>query len=367
MASVTLSRLGLTYPDGTVGLDAVDLSVADGEFIALVGPSGSGKTTLLRAIAGFLAPTTGTVHIGDTLVAGPGTLLAPEQRRLGMVFQQHAVWPHLTVAQNIVYPLRRAGVGRAGRAEELTRVLTTVGLIGCEKRNPATLSGGQRQRVALARAIIGRPRVLLLDEALSALDEPLRAALRLELQALTRSIGLTVIHVTHDREEALALADRVVVLDAGRVLQIGTPPELVSLPNSPAVARFLSDATIFPGVLSASGFVATEHPCAVDRSRIAAAAEQSGTGSIAVLPEDIEVIARSAEDSGDSGHGSARVTSSLFGRTGNDVVIEWNGVFVRCRVAGIRPLVGERVRVSVRRAVFFANAAASTLAPSRYR
>jgi iron(III) transport system ATP-binding protein len=159
----------------------------------------------------------------------------------------------------------------------------------------------------------------------------------------------------------------VVVLDAGRVLQIGTPPELVSLPNSPAVARFLSDATIFPGVLSASGFVATEHPCAVDRSRIAAAAEQSGTGSIAVLPEDIEVIARSAEDSGDSGHGSARVTSSLFGRTGNDVVIEWNGVFVRCRVAGIRPLVGERVRVSVRRAVFFANAAASTLAPSRYR
>ncbi|MFC5929686.1 ABC transporter ATP-binding protein [Cryobacterium melibiosiphilum] len=363
MASVTLSRLGLTYPDGTVGLDAVDLTVADGEFIALVGPSGSGKTTLLRAIAGFLAPTTGTVHIGDTLVAGPGTLLAPEKRGLGMVFQQHAVWPHLTVAQNIVYPLRRAGVGRAQRAQQLARVLSTVGLTGFDKRNPATLSGGQRQRVALARAIIGSPRVLLLDEALSALDEPLRGALRLELQALTRSIGLTVIHVTHDREEALALADRVVVLDGGRVQQIGAPPELVSLPNSPAVARFLSDATIFSGVLSPSGFVATDHPCAVPGSRIEAVGGRSGPGSIAVLPEDIDLVAASADrqdvrGEGDDDHGSARVTSSLFGRTGNDVVVDWEGASVRCRVPGVRPLVGEPVRVSVRRAVFYPRAAA---------
>ncbi|GAB2449053.1 iron(III) transport system ATP-binding protein [Conyzicola lurida] len=349
MSSVTLTNVGLTYPDGTVGLDGIDLAIADGEFVALVGPSGSGKTTLLRAIAGFLRPTAGSIHLGEALVADGSTLVAPEKRELGMVFQQHAVWPHWSVERNVAYPLRLAGVAKAERQARVAEVMALVGLEGFEKRNPATLSGGQRQRVALARAIVGRPRVLLLDEALSALDEPLRDSLRLELQTLTRSIGLTVVHVTHDRDEALALADRVVVLDGGRIQQVGTPPELVSTPASPAVATFLSDATVFTGVLHAGVFSASGHGCRVGVDDLELGGAGEGDGSIAVLPEDVTLT---------PGTG-ATVTSSLYGRGSNDVVVDWNGIAVRCRVPGRRPLVGEAVDVRVERAMFYPRAAAA--------
>jgi len=342
VSSVTLSDVGLTYPDGTVGLSGIDLAIADGEFVALVGPSGSGKTTLLRAIAGFLRPTSGSIHLGDSLVADASTLVAPERRELGMVFQQHAVWPHWSVERNIAYPLRLAGVPKVERRARVDEVMALVGLEGFEKRNPTTLSGGQRQRVALARAIVGRPRVLLLDEALSALDEPLRDKLRLELQTLTRSIGLTVVHVTHDRDEALALADRVVVLDAGRIQQVGTPPELVTSPVSPAVATFLSDATIFTGRLLADVFSAAGHECRVDAALLEGGGSD-GDGSIAVLPEDVTLT---------PGAG-ATVMSSLYGRGGNDVVVDWKGIAVRCRVSGRRPLVGESVDVRIARAMFY--------------
>ena len=359
MSSVTLSDVGLTYPDGTVGLAGIDLAIADGEFVALVGPSGSGKTTLLRAIAGFLRPTSGSIHLGDSLVANASTLVAPEKRELGMVFQQHAVWPHWSVERNIAYPLRLAGVAKAERRSRVAEVMALVGLEGFEKRNPTTLSGGQRQRVALARAIVGRPRVLLLDEALSALDEPLRDKLRLELQTLTRSIGLTVVHVTHDRDEALALADRVVVLDGGRIQQVGTPPELVTSPVSPAVATFLSDATIFTGALHAGVFSATGHDCRVDAALlegVAALLERgAGDGSIAVLPEDVTLSPGSG----------ATVMSSLYGRGGNDVVVDWNGIAVRCRVSGRRPLVGEAVDVRIERAMFYPDAGGEVPARDR--
>lgn len=344
MSSVSLSSVTLTYPGGGVGLESINITVADGEFLALVGPSGSGKTTLLRAIAGFLTPTSGTIHIGESLVASPEVMTPPEKRQLGMVFQQHAVWPHWDVSRNIAYPLKLAGIPRRDREVRVSEVLQLVGLSGFEKRNPATLSGGQRQRVAIARALVGHPRVLLLDEALSALDEPLRASLRLELQALTRSAGLTVIHVTHDREEALALADRVVVLDRGRIQQVGTPPELVTRPASPSVARFISDATIFTGTLGAGGFTAAAHPCTVIAERLETDGSGPGSGAIAVLPEDIEL-----HPDGDM----AVVTSSLYGRTGNDVVAEWAGTQVRCRVPGRRPLVGESVTVAIRRALYY--------------
>lgn len=236
---IQLSGLGVTFPDGTTGLNAINLSVEPGEFVALVGPSGSGKTTLLRTIAGFIEPTEGTLLIdGDPMTGVP-----PEKRHLGMVFQHHAVWPHMNVYENVAYPLRRGGMFSAERVGE---ALEMVGLEGFAKRKPASLSGGQRQRVALARAIVADPRVLLLDEALSALDEPLRDSLRRDLVTLVRSKGLTTIHVTHDRAEALALADRVVVLSGGKILQVAPPAELLSAPISAEVASFIADATVLP-------------------------------------------------------------------------------------------------------------------------
>jgi iron(III) transport system ATP-binding protein len=359
MSSVTLTDVGLVYPNGTVGLEGIDLAIADGEFVALVGPSGSGKTTLLRAIAGFLSPTSGSILLDDTLVASRDVLVAPEKRGLGMVFQQHAVWPHWSVERNIAYPLVLAKVPRAERAARVAEVMELVGLTGFGTRNPATLSGGQRQRVALARAIVGRPRVLLLDEALSALDEPLRDSLRLELQSLTRSIGLTVVHVTHDREEALALADRIVVLDGGRVQQVGSPVELVTRPVTAEVARFLSDATLFAGHRTANGFAADAHPCVVPGARLECGGSAVGAGTLAVLPEDITL------EPGTGAATDAVVASSLYGRASNDVVVQWQGITVRCRVPGRRYLVGERVAVGISRAMFYqADAAPARAVPS---
>ncbi len=353
MSSVSLTSVSLAYPGGHLGLADVDLDIGDGEFVALVGPSGSGKTTLLRTVAGFISPTAGSVRIGETEVAGAGRDVEPERRGLGMVFQQHAVWPHWNVGRNIEYPLRRAGVGRAERARRVAEALELVGLGGAERRDPATLSGGQRQRVAIARAIVGRPRVLLLDEALSALDEPLRDRLRLELRALTRSLGLTVIHVTHDRSEALALADRVVVLDAGRVQQIGTPSELVDRPASPFVARFISDAAVLPGTLAAGGFRASGFPIELSAEQLSTERDLTNRVStvgdraveIAVLPEHVRVVPDPA--------GPAVVESSLFGRSGDELVVRWGELQFRSRESGARCAAGERVRVHIDQALVF--------------
>ena len=377
MSSVSLTSVSLAYPGGHLGLADVDLHVGDGEFVALIGPSGSGKTTLLRTVAGFARPTAGSVRIGDAVVADADRCVEPERRGLGMVFQQHAVWPHWNVGRNIEYPLRRAGVARAERARRVSEALELVGLAGTERRNPATLSGGQRQRVAIARAIVARPRVLLLDEALSALDEPLRDRLRLELRLLTRELGLTVLHVTHDRSEALALADRVVVLDGGRIQQQGTPAELLQRPASAFVAGFIADATVIEGALDARGFRARDSALQVpaeriegeagaSSSRFGAAEATTGSGSpspscpveLAVLPEHVRVAA--------DPDGPATVASSLFGRDGDDLVVDWNGLRLRSRGRGIRCASGARVRVEVERAIVYPSAAVERRSGSTY-
>lgn len=249
MSAISLQDLTVTFADGTKGLQNINLDIAPHEFIALVGPSGSGKTTLLRTIAGFLHPNQGKVEVGGKDLTG----VSPESRGMGMVFQQHAVWPHMSVADNVGYPLKFTKDSAQLRKEKIQRTLELVGLDGFGKRKPGSLSGGQRQRVALARAIIADPTVLLLDEALSALDEPLRDSLRRELVALTKREGLTTVHVTHDRNEALAIADRIVVLQEGRIAQVSTPEELLVRPDTAEVAAFISDATIIPAQLTAAG------------------------------------------------------------------------------------------------------------------
>ncbi|GAA3701488.1 hypothetical protein GCM10023081_42410 [Arthrobacter ginkgonis] len=358
MATIDISGLRHEYANGHLGLDAIDLTVRDGEFLALLGPSGSGKTTLLRTIAGFLRPAAGTLAIGGQAVAGPGTWVPPERRRLGMVFQDHAIWPHLSVAANVAYPLKLAGVARPEATARVAAVLEQVGLGDYARRKPSALSGGQRQRVALARAIVANPRALLLDEALSALDEPLRARLRLELKALTREQGLTAVHVTHDRGEALALADRVVVLNAGRIEQVGTPRDLLETPASAFVAAFVSDATAFPGTVVHGVFRPDHGGLRLPRNGVRTVGGASPSDPSARSRRAVACIAPSGvrlERAGATADPAAEatVTSALYGPHGFDVSLDWQGVPLRAHVSGWAPREGDRVRPVVERAHLF--------------
>lgn len=240
---------GLTKRFGEVTAVAdFSLAVADGETVALLGPSGCGKTTVLRIIAGLEQP-----DAGQVLLAGrDATGWPPERRGVGLVFQSYALFPHLSVGANVAYGLRfRRGVDRVARVEEL---LSLVGLSGYERRKPHQLSAGQQQRVALARALAPEPGILLLDEPLSALDAALRKELRGELRALLGKLGMTALYVTHDQEEALALADRVAVMREGRLEQVAPPAELYARPRTPFVAAFLGRANLWPGrVVSVDG------------------------------------------------------------------------------------------------------------------
>ncbi|MGE3349075.1 MAG: ABC transporter ATP-binding protein [Ramlibacter sp.] len=232
---------------GTVpALSNVSLQVHGGEFLALLGPSGSGKTTLLMAIAGFEPIHGGRILIDQLDV----TSVAPSARNLGMVFQRYALFPHMNLRDNVGFPLRMRAVSRAQRETLANEVLTTVGLDGYGDRMPAQLSGGQQQRVALARAIVYKPPVLLMDEPLSALDKNLREQMRLEIKHLQKRLGVTVIFVTHDQEEALVMADRIAVMDKGQLVQVGTPRELYERPASEFVAGFLGETNYFDGLVT---------------------------------------------------------------------------------------------------------------------
>ncbi|WP_111718703.1 ABC transporter ATP-binding protein [Homoserinimonas sp. OAct 916] len=241
---------GLRHRFGTVtALDDVTFDIADNEFFALLGPSGCGKTTLLRAIAGFEQPEHGEILLDGADLAS----MPPHRRPVNMMFQSYALFPHLSVEKNVAYGLEAE---RRSRSEIQTRVgeaLEVVGLATMAKRKPAQLSGGQRQRVALARAIIKRPRLLLLDEPLSALDRKVRAEMQLELKRMQREVGMTFVVVTHDQEEAMSMADRIAVLNAGRVEQLDTPVGLYSTPRTRFVADFIGTSNLFDGTADAAG------------------------------------------------------------------------------------------------------------------
>ena len=244
-ASVELRGVSKSF--GTVdAVRAVDLTVADGELLALVGPSGCGKTTLLRLIAGFERPDGGEIVIAGAPVAAGSAFVPPERRRVGMVFQQLALFPHLTVEQNVAYGLGRK-TSSAHRRERVADLLNLVGLNGYEKRFPDELSGGQAQRVALARALAPEPAVVLMDEPFSSLDVSLREGVRREVRRILKAAGATALLVTHDQDEALVMGDRVAVMLAGRIAQTGEPEEVYRHPASPAVAGFLGDANLVQG------------------------------------------------------------------------------------------------------------------------
>ena len=262
-------------------VDGVDLEVGEGEVCALLGPSGCGKTTMLRLLAGFEAPDAGSITLGGQVIADGRTFVSPERRRIGMVFQDYALFPHLTVEGNVLYALGgRAGRRNADATKRVAEVLELVGLADLGARQPHELSGGQQQRVALARALAGTPELVLLDEPFSGLDAALRARVRQEVRSILLAAGVTALFVTHDQEEALSLADRVAVMRDGRIEQHGTPEEVYGRPSSRWVAEFLGEADVLPGTVR-DGWVECE------LARVPAEGVHSGEAEVLVRPEAV--------------------------------------------------------------------------------
>ena len=280
----------------TLAVDGVTLGIARGEFFSLLGPSGCGKTTLLRMIGGFTHPDTGTIALDGEDV----TTLPPNKRATNMVFQSYAIFPHLNVRDNIAYGLRTERLSAAEREQRVAEALAMIKLEGYGERRAHQLSGGERQRVALARALVKRPKVLLLDEPLGALDKRLREAMQIELRQIQREVGITFIFVTHDQEEALSMSDRIAVMEAGRILQVADPKTLYELPSSRAVADFVGTANFFPGqVVAAMGDSVTVETALgrMDirrRTNLAAGARVT----IAIRPENLILSRETASPSG---------------------------------------------------------------------
>jgi putative spermidine/putrescine transport system ATP-binding protein len=284
-----LKLVGLTkrFP-GFLAVDALDLQVKRGEFLTLLGPSGSGKTTTLMMIAGFVPPTAGEIFVDDR----PITAVAPDRRNIGIVFQNYALFPHMTLFDNVAFPLRMRHVAKPDIRRRVAEALAMVQLVGLEERMPRQLSGGQQQRVALARALVFRPGLLLMDEPLGALDKNLREQMQLELTRLHRSLGITVVYVTHDQAEALTMSDRIALMNRGRIEQLGAPHELYECPVNPFVAEFLGESNVLAGCLETSPdglHTAVVTPLGVRLPIAPDARRASGEALLVVRPEKIHV------------------------------------------------------------------------------
>jgi spermidine/putrescine transport system ATP-binding protein len=282
-SDVRLERVTKKFDDVTA-VDDLSLEIDRGSFFALLGPSGCGKTTTLRMIGGFEQPTEGAIFLGDEPVSGK----PPYKRDVNTVFQSYALFPHLTIFENVAFGLRRRGVRKNDVQGRVLGILDLVGLKGLERRKPRQLSGGQQQRVALARALVNKPRVLLLDEPLGALDLKLRKQMQLELKAIQHDVGITFIHVTHDQEEAMTMADRIAIMNAGKIEQLGTPSELYERPQTAFVASFLGISNLLPGTVSGPQSVKLDDGTEV---QLASGVLNGTTGRVAVgvRPEKIRL------------------------------------------------------------------------------
>jgi iron(III) transport system ATP-binding protein len=237
------------FTDAAAAVSDLTLEIADGEFVSLLGPSGCGKTTTLRLIAGFLSPDAGEIRVDQHVVSSPSVLIPPERRHMSMIFQTYAVWPHMTVFQNVAYGLKLKKLANAEIAKKVDRILRLVHLETLAERYSAELSGGQQQRVALARALVVEPQILLLDEPLSNLDANLREEMRFEIRRLHEEFRITTIYVTHDQAEAMVTSDRIGVMNLGRIVQVGNPEEIFERPKSRFVAEFIGKTNILNGTL----------------------------------------------------------------------------------------------------------------------
>ena len=282
MATVNIQNVTKAFGDNVV-LREFSATFRDGEFITLLGPSGCGKTTMLRIIAGFEKPTRGEVYIDGTLVSGGKTFVPPEKRGIGMVFQSYAVWPHMNVFDNVAYPLTIRHVSKAEIKTSVERVLGIVHLTQYAERFPNQLSGGQQQRVALARALVAEPKLLLLDEPLSNLDAKLRESMRFEIKEIQRKLGITVVYVTHDQTEAMAMSDRIFLINRGDIQQCGTPQEIYNSPVNQFVADFLGNVDFFKGEAGDGRIIFP----AMDGQSIPYTGPRTGKIDVAIRPENL--------------------------------------------------------------------------------
>ncbi|MCR9221015.1 MAG: ABC transporter ATP-binding protein [Alphaproteobacteria bacterium] len=313
--SLPISVGGVTKTYGRVtALDSVDLEIESGEFMTLLGPSGSGKTTLLMVLAGFTRPDCGSVRFGDAEVVR----LPPHKRDLGMVFQSYALFPHMTVAENVAFPLRLRKVGKADRLARAERALQTVQLGGYGDRRIDQLSGGQRQRVALARAIVFEPRILLMDEPLSALDKKLRELMQIELRRLHERFGMTTVYVTHDQREALTMSDRIAVIDDGAIQQLGTPRAIYDHPANRFVADFIGESTILPVTRDGADVLFAGTPLRL------AGPPPPGPVSLMIRPERLQLL---------SGADAADASFNRFEATAESIVFQGESYLMQARLA----------------------------------
>ncbi len=329
-SEVRLDRVGKRFGE-TWAVRGVSLHIRAGEFYTFLGPSGCGKTTLLRMIAGFAFPDEGSVWLDAEVV----NTLPPWKRGVGMVFQSYAIWPHMTVFENVAFGLRERREPREEIARWVREALRMVNLEGMERRRPSQLSGGQQQRVALARTLVIQPRVLLLDEPLSNLDARLRAQMRIELLKLQRDLGITTVYVTHDQEEALALSTRIAVMSAGVVVQEGTPREIYESPQERFVAEFVGAANLLAGqVRQAAGdtlAVMTDLGVEVQVPRPAPDASASGRILLTIRPEAMDLIPRE-EPSDGRNRLEGKVVASAFQGAAIQYEVEVGGVLLRASV-----------------------------------
>ena len=308
---ITLKDITVSF-DGEQVLSGLNLNISDGEFVTLLGPSGCGKTTTLRIIAGFVTPDSGSVFFDGKDIAG----LPPYKRQVNTIFQRYALFPHLNVEDNVAFGMRVQKKKSAEIHETVNRMLALVNLTGFNKRRVDTLSGGQQQRVAIARALANNPRVLLLDEPLAALDLKLRKDMQVELKNIQKSLGITFIYVTHDQEEALSMSDTVVVMDGGKIQQIGTPQDIYNEPQNAFVADFIGESNILDGIMHEDylvEFFGRKFKC------LDAGFENGEAVDVVIRPEDIDIVAP------EKGHLIGKVTAVTFKGVHFETIVDFKG------------------------------------------
>jgi len=326
MPKLNLKGLTKRYGSLTV-VDHIDLSLHQGEFVSLLGPSGCGKTTTLRMIAGFIDPSEGTIEMNDRVMSSPTASVPPERRNMAMIFQSYAIWPNMTVFDNVAFGLRARRLSNEEVRRRTTELLSIVKLDQLSARYPSELSGGQQQRVALARAIVIKPEVLLLDEPLSNLDANLREEMRGEIRRLHDEFNMTTIYVTHDQSEAMAISDRIAVMNQGKIDQLDAPVNIYRVPKTRFVAGFIGRTNFIEGRLN--GDVVSFNGFEIARSRLGTSSIPAGSSTFSVRPQSMEVLAIRPTEASEAGIAGKIVARTFLGETWDYVFDSDSGLRLR--------------------------------------